>query len=614
MSTSGSVDGISLDQILEPVRRYWGYDSLRPLQEEAIRAGLSGRDSVVVMPTGGGKSLCYQVPPVTANRTDIVVSPLISLMKDQVDGLRACDYPAVALNSAMEPESHREAIADIRAGKCRLVFVSPERLLMDSFLDLAEQIDVGAFAIDEAHCISQWGHDFRPEYRRLALLKERFPKTSVHAYTATATQRVREDIANQLHLTEPAMIVGRFDRPNLTYRVVPRVDVHAQTIDAIRRHHNEAVIVYCLSRKDTEAMADALMSSGITASPYHAGLSPDRRRRVQEAFAKESLNVVTATVAFGMGIDRSNVRCVIHATMPKSVEHYVQETGRAGRDGLEAECVLLYSGSDVMRWESLLRRSADEASDSRSALDAQVELLHRMRRFCGVPRCRHRALSEYFDQPYETENCSACDVCLEEMEGIEDGTETARKILSCVARVGECFGAGHVADVLVGADTERIRERGHDQLSTFGLIKTMPKKAVMNCVYQLVDQDLLERTRDDRPVLSLNDASWEVMRGNRRVSLIRPKAKVVTKTRGAVASWEGVDRGLFEHLRGVRRELADERGAPAFVIFGDASLRDMARTKPDSPEAFRQVHGVGEAKLKQFGTRFLAEIEAYQGQ
>ncbi|MCH7870965.1 MAG: RecQ family ATP-dependent DNA helicase, partial [Planctomycetes bacterium] len=360
---------------------------------------------------------------------------------------------------------------------------------------LLDQIDVGAFAIDEAHCISQWGHDFRPEYRRLAVLKERYPRASVHAYTATATQRVREDIANQLHLTEPAMIVGRFDRPNLTYRVVPRVDVHTQTIDVVRRHGNEAVIVYCLSRKDTEAMADALMSNGISASPYHAGLSPDRRRRVQEAFAKESLNVVTATVAFGMGIDRSNVRCVIHATMPKSVEHYVQETGRAGRDGLEAECVLLYSGSDVMRWESLLRRSADEGSDSQSALDAQVELLQRMRRFCGVPRCRHRALSEYFDQTYETENCRACDVCLEETEGIEDGTETARKILSCVARVGECFGAGHVADVLVGADTERIRDRGHDQLSTFGLIKTMPKKAVMNCVYQLVDQDLLDDLR-----------------------------------------------------------------------------------------------------------------------
>ena len=614
MNSSGSVDGVSLAHILEPVRRFWGYDSLRPLQEKAIRAGLSGRDSVVVMPTGGGKSLCYQVPPVTANRTDIVVSPLISLMKDQVDGLRACDYPAAELHSGMEPQARNEVLTGLRDGRYRLVFVSPERLLTDSFLNLIEQIGIGAFAIDEAHCISQWGHDFRPEYRRLALLKKRFPHASVHAFTATATQRVREDIASQLHLTEPAMIVGRFDRENLTYRVVPRVDVHAQTIDVVRRHRDEAVIIYCLSRKDTEAMADALMSSGITASAYHAGLSPDRRRRVQDAFAKESLNVVTATVAFGMGIDRSNVRCVIHATMPKSVEHYVQETGRAGRDGLEAECVLLYSGADVMRWRSLLRRSTEEASESPSTLDAQFESLERMQRFCGAARCRHRALSEYFDQSYETENCKACDVCLDETEGIEDGTETARKILSCVARVHECFGAGHVADVLVGADTERIRDRGHDQLSTFGLIKTMPKKTVMNCVFQLIDQGLLERTRDDRPVLILNEASWEVMRGNRRVSLIQAKKKVVTKTRGAVASWEGVDHGLFEHLRGVRRELADERGVPAFVIFSDASLRDMARRKPDSPDAFLEVHGVGEAKLEQFAARFLAEIRAFRGQ
>ena len=612
MNTSGTVDRISLDQILEPVRRYWGFDSLRPLQEEAIRAGLSAHDSVVVMPTGGGKSLCYQVPPVTANRTDIVVSPLISLMKDQVDGLRACDYPAVALNSSMDLESRREATVDIRAGKYRLVFVSPERLLKDSFLDLIEQIGVGAFAIDEAHCISQWGHDFRPEYRRLAVLKERFPGASVHAYTATATERVREDIANQLRLTEPALIVGRFDRPNLTYRVVPRDDARARTIEVIRRHEHEAVIVYCLSRKDTESMADALKASGINAEPYHAGMTADQRRLVHDAFSKESLDVVTATVAFGMGIDRSNVRCVVHATMPKSVEHYVQETGRAGRDGLEAECVLLYSGADVMRWQSLLRRSAEEASDEPSALDAQFELLERMRSFCGVPRCRHRALSEYFDQSYEDENCKACDVCLDETEGVEDGTETAQKIMSCVARVDEGFGAGYVADVLVGADTERIRDRGHDSLSTYGLIQTMPKNAVMNCVYQLVDQGLLERSNSDRPVLSLNEASWEVMRGERRVSLMRPSKKVATKTRGAVASWEGVDRDLFEHLRDVRRELAEAGEVPAFVIFGDASLRDMARAKPDSREAFLEVHGVGQAKLKKFGKRFLTEIKAFQ--
>ena len=337
---------IPLERILEQVRAYWGFDTLRPLQEEAIRTALAGRDSVVVLPTGGGKSLCYQVPPLLTDRTDIVVSPLISLMKDQVDGLSVCGYPAAGIHSGLSGTEKAQVLQDLRAGRYRLIFVSPERLLQPAFLDMVEQLNVRSFAIDEAHCISHWGHDFRPEYRQLAVLKQRFPKASVHAYTATATQRVREDIAAQLHLNDPVMLVGTFDRSNLVYRVVPRVDIYAQVIDAVHRHKEQGVIVYCLSRKDTEAMADALQAAGIEARAYHAGLDRDERRRTQEAFAGESLNVVTATVAFGMGIDRSNVRCVIHATMPKSVEHYQQETGRAGRDGLEAQCLLFYSAAD----------------------------------------------------------------------------------------------------------------------------------------------------------------------------------------------------------------------------------------------------------------------------
>jgi len=603
--------GVGLERILEPVRKYWGFEGLRPLQEEAIRAELSQRDSVVVLPTGGGKSLCYQVPPVIAGRTDIVVSPLISLMKDQVDGLRACGYPAAAVHSGASQEQREEAVSGMLAGRFRLVFVSPERLLTPPFMRLIERVGVRAFAIDEAHCISQWGHDFRPEYRKLAALKAKFPHASVHAYTATATERVRLDIAQQLNLRDPTILVGTFDRPNLTYRIIPRVDVHAQVADVIGRYDKQAVIVYCLSRKDTENMAASLRLNGINAQYYHAGLDADQRRRTQDAFADESLDVVTATVAFGMGIDRSNVRCIIHATMPKSVEAYQQETGRAGRDGLEAECVLFYSAADVMRWESLIRMSAEEASNPDQIIAAQTRLLNQMRVYCANVQCRHRALSEYFGQSYEKTNCQACDVCLDEAEGVEDATVTAQKILSCVFRVGQRFGVGYVTDVLNGANTEQIRARGHDRLSTYGLLQGLSKKRLTNYVYQLLDGGLLERTANDYPVLILNDASWEVLRGQRSVKLMRSKSKPVKKTRAVLESWAGVDEGLFERLRGIRRELAEARGVPAFVIFGDASLRDMARKRPTSRPAFLRIHGVGDAKLTQFGPRFIREIGAY---
>jgi len=609
MNTTLPEDKISAD-ILATVRRYWGYSDLRPLQEQAIRAGLEQRDSLVVMPTGGGKSLCYQVPAALAQRTDIVVSPLISLMKDQVDGLRECGYPAAALYSGMTAEALRQNEEQMIAGRCRLVFVAPERLLTPRFLELVERVNVGAFAIDEAHCISHWGHDFRPEYRRLAELKSRFPRVSVQAYTATATERVRADIAAQLRLTNPAVLVGTFDRPNLVYRVVPRVDARVQALEVLRRHQSQAAIVYCISRNDTESMAAFLKSNRLRAAFYHAGMEADERRRTQDAFASEELDVVAATVAFGMGIDRSDVRCVIHAAMPKSIEHYQQETGRAGRDGLEAECVLLYSAADMIRWESLIEKSALDAKEPAEVIAASRELLEHMRRLCSGVHCRHRKLSEYFGQAYSTPNCEACDVCLNEVEGLADATLTAQKIFSCVARAGERFGAAHIVDVLLGANTERVRRWRHEQLSTYGLMKGTDRKSLTNMLYQLIDDGLLERSTEEFPVLRLNDASREVLRGSRAVRLLQPKTKV-KKTRFDEKSWESVDSGLFETIRNLRRRLAEERGVPAYVIFSDATLRDMARVRPGSPGALLGIRGVGERKLADLGERFLEEIKNY---
>ncbi len=604
--------GASSDEVLAVLRRFWGFESLRPLQSEAIQAGLDRRDSLVVMPTGGGKSLCYQVPPAVARRTDVVVSPLIALMKDQVDALRLSGYPAAALHSGMDQMELRDVEREIAGGRHHLIFVAPERLLTPRFLELAARLKVSSFAIDEAHCISQWGHDFRPEYRRLAELKTRFPGASIHAYTATATERVRGDIVEQLGLTDPQVLVGSFDRPNLLYRVRPKVDVNAQIGETIRRHKGEASIVYSISRKDTEQIAAYLASEGVRAAAYHAGMEADERRRTQDRFAAEEIDVVVATVAFGMGIDRSDIRCVIHAAIPKSIEAYQQETGRAGRDGLPAECVLFYSAADVMRWRNLMERSAAESATPPEVLESGKLLLEEVRRFATVVRCRHAALSGYFGETYKGASCGACDFCLGEVEGVADSTVLAQKVLSCVARVEQRFGVEHVVDVLSGASSERVRRLGHEKLSTYGLLKDVPRKTLTNLVYQLVDAGLLERTPGDRPMLKLNALSWEVMRGGRAVTLLQAKESKSKRTRIEEASWLNVDEALFESLRKLRREIAAERSVPAYVILHDATLRELASVRPTTVEALRYIRGMGERKLTDFGARVVECIKSHQ--
>jgi ATP-dependent DNA helicase RecQ len=588
-------------RLIEVLARHWGYASLRPLQAEAMEAALRGRDTIVVMPTGGGKSLCYQVPAIVRGSLSVVVSPLISLMKDQVDGLVACGVAAAQLNSSQSGAQQRAVERALVDGNLRLLFVSPERLALSSFRQLLGRAGVDSFAIDEAHCISQWGHDFRPEYRQLCDLRQLFPKASLHAYTATATERVRRDIIEQLALRDPVELVGNFDRPNLTYRIVPRRDEVAQVEEVIQRHRAEAGIIYCIRRRDVDALASVLARRGHRVAPYHAGLSPELRRSAQEAFSKESCDIIVATVAFGMGIDRSNVRFVLHTGMPKSIEHYQQESGRAGRDGLEAECTMLYSPSDAAAWSSILSGGASDPSGA-------IENVARMQRYAEALVCRHKALVEYFGQTYENGPCGACDVCLDHHDLVPDSLVIAQKIVSCVVRARESFGVGHIVAILRGANSDKLREWRHDKLSTFGILGSFSKEELTGWIAQLVSQRFLERTGGLYPVLRLTPASRSLLRGTCEVQLTR----VVAHEGGMDdRAWRGVDHALFEELREWRRGEADSRGVPPFVILGDTTLRHLAAVRPSSLDRMHAISGIGENRLSTLGSALLAVIDDY---
>jgi ATP-dependent DNA helicase RecQ len=595
--------------LLDILVRYWGYHGFRPLQQEAMDAILARRDSVVVLPTGGGKSLCFQAPALASPGLAIVISPLISLMKDQVDTLKEIGVPAACYNSALPPDERASVGAGIREGRYRLLYVSPERLAgegSDAFL--ARLPEVSFVAVDEAHCISQWGHDFRPEYRQLARLRERWPNASLHAFTATATSRVRRDIAAQLALRNPLELVGSFDRPNLTYRVLPRANLKRQLLDVLARHQGEAGIIYCTSRREVDALAAWLVEEGFQARPYHAGLADEERHGNQDAFIDEEVDVIVATVAFGMGIDRSNVRFVVHAGMPQSLEHYQQESGRAGRDGLDAECVLFYSTADFLKWRTMLERN-QELTDGRRTL------LREMERYATGIGCRHRHLVGYFGQAYPPVPCDACDVCLGELEAVEEPVLIARKILSCVARLGQRFGAAHVVNVLRGSESEQVTSRGHDRLSTFGLLRDVPVPELRGYIEQLTGHGLLAQSGDTFPVLVLTPHGVGLLKDAAAVSdlaLVRQrrptKERPARRSRVEAESWADVDRALFDRLRALRLELARARGVPPYVIFHDTTLREMARLKPDSLDRLREVYGVGARKAEQLGERFLAVI------
>ena len=596
-----------LSSILE---KYWGYHSFRPLQREAMEAVLSNRDSLLVLPTGGGKSLCFQAPALLTDGLAVVVSPLISLMKDQVDTLVGNGVSAACYNSSLPSEEKSEVARGVRDGRYRLLYVAPERLVGeggDGFLNMLSSRPVSFIAVDEAHCISQWGHDFRPEYRQLARLRDRWPSIGLHAYTATATARVRRDIMAQLGLRNATELVGSFDRPNLVYRVLARSSIKAQILEVLERHRGQAGIIYCSSRKEVDALAQWLRDTGWRARPFHAGMSDEDRHRNQDAFLNEEIDVIVATVAFGMGIDRSDVRFVVHAGAPQSLEHYQQESGRAGRDGLEAECVLIASGADFLKWRMMLEKNG-ELSDARRGL------LRDMERYAASVGCRHKRLVSYFGETFGKDDCGACDYCLGELEPVPDAVTVARKILSCVARVGQRFGAAHVTNVLRGSDSEQVRSRGHHELSVFGLMKDATIDELRGYVDQLLAHGLLHQAGDEYPILQITNEGLFLLKdasaapGLTLARLKRPDRRLPKRARVETEGWDGVDRELFEELRVLRLEIARRRRVPPYVIFHDTTLREIARALPRTKEELRHVYGVGDRKAEDLGDLVLAVV------
>src|SRR5205809_3731894 len=558
------------------LKKHFGYDQFRPLQEEIICDALAGRDVFVLMPTGGGKSLCFQLPALMRDGLTIVVSPLISLMKDQVDALQTSGIPATYLNSTLDRDQAKTRWRGLHRGEYRMLYVAPERLMLETFLKRALNWNIAQFAIDEAHCISEWCHDFRPEYRELEKLRQHFRDAPVMALTATATERVRADIVKQLQLRDPRCYVASFNRPNLTYRVIPKTSAYEQLLEFIRARPNESGIVYCASRKSTDSLARNLNDDSISAKPYHAGLTSSERTKHQESFLRDDVRVVTATIAFGMGINKPNVRFVVHYDLPKNLESYYQETGRAGRDGLPSECVLLFSASDVAKQIHFI----DEKSESEARI-ARAQL-QQMVHYAETRECRRTTLLRYFGEEFAEPSCDGCDNCLTPRETF-DGTIPAQKFLSCVHRIctksGFGFGLNHVVDVLRGADTEAIRQRGHTGLSTYGIGRELKREAWQAIGRELLRLGLVECAPGRFATLSLTPAGLDALRNRTPITLTK-QIELAEKTPRTEAGAIDCDESLFERLRASRRQLADERGVPAYIIFSDVSLREMARNYP----------------------------------
>jgi ATP-dependent DNA helicase RecQ len=593
--------------LLPLLKQFFGFSSFRPLQEEIIRDALAGRDVLALLPTGGGKSLCFQLPALARSGLTVVVSPLISLMKDQVDALQASGVPATFLNSSLKSDESRARLRGLHNSEYRLLYVAPERMMLSGFLSDLRQWNVNLLAIDEAHCISEWGHDFRPEYRRLAELRQQFPEVPLMALTATATERVRLDIVKQLHLREPRRYVASFNRPNLTYRVQPKSKAYEQVLYFLATRQKDSGIVYCQSRKSAENVAARLSDDGVMAKPYHAGLDAKERSVNQELFLRDEVRVICATIAFGMGINKPNVRFVVHHDLPKNVEGYYQETGRAGRDGLPSECLLLFSAGDAVKYS----RFIEEVSDEKQRQIATAQL-RQMVQFAESGQCRRVALLRYFGEDFRETNCGGCDNCLTP-RATYDGTLAGQKFLSCVFRVREKsginFGINQIVEVLVGAETENILKWNHHTVSTYGIGKEFSRVEWRSVGRELVRLGYLRQAAEKFNVLQLTEEGQAALRERQTIRLT--KAVTVTKAAQPRAGEISCDEGLFERLRRLRKRLADERGVPPYIVFSDVSLLQMARSYPSNAAEFAQISGVGEQKLKRFGKRFIAEIADY---
>jgi len=586
------------------LKNYFGYDQFRPLQEEIINTVLDKKDALVIMPTGGGKSLCYQLPALRLDGVTLVVSPLIALMKDQVDALKANGVAAEFINSSLTADEIYQVQRKAQNGQLKILYIAPERLSVDSFKQFLENINVQLIAIDEAHCISEWGHDFRPEYRNLKKLRKDFPTIPVIALTATATIKVRKDIIEQLSLQKAQIFLRSFNRENLTYFVQPKQGVFDQLLGLLEKHRDQSVIIYCSSRKTTEELTEDLKKAKFSVLPYHAGLDQQKRSTTQEKFIRDEISIIVATIAFGMGIDKPDVRLVVHYDLPKSLEGYYQETGRAGRDGLASECVLFYSYGDKMKQDYFIRQISkeDERMMAEQKLDQVIE-------FCQLSHCRRGYLMKYFGENWELGNCGNCDVCITPKEEF-DATEISHKILSTVIRTGERFGMNHVIDVLLGKNSKKIRDLRHDILPVFGVEKKFQKEEIRHFILALLSKNLLEKNDGEYPTLKVSEMGREFLKYREKIALVKPQVvqKTVVKKRQEDLDF---DSALFKELQILRKEIANQKNVPPFVIFSDVSLREMSHYFPQSLESFQKISGVGATKLTQYGAQFLQIIKYY---
>lgn len=599
---------MSLDEkVYAKLRSIFGFDTFRPNQESLVEAILAGRDVFGIMPTGGGKSLCYQLPACLMGGTTVVVSPLISLMKDQVDAAGTNGISSGFLNSSQTESGRRSTVAQLFAGTLDLLYVSPERIALDGFFEMLGRAQVNCFAIDEAHCVSEWGHDFRPDYLCLSKLVHAFPSVPLAAFTATATSRVQNDIVARLGLRNPHIVRASFDRPNLLYRVQARENANTQILRFVQRRPSDTGIVYRMTRKAVESTTDFLIAHGIEALPYHAGLSDKARQSNQDAFNRDETKVIVATIAFGMGIDKSNVRFVIHGDLPKNMESYYQETGRGGRDSEPADCMLLYGPGDIVK----VRHFIDEVTDEREH-KRLMDGLYAVVNYAQSNVCRRHAILGYFGEQYGKESCGMCDVCLGEVE-TSDATMEAQMILSAAVRSGERFGLGHLVDIVTGADTGRIRRLGHDKLPTYGVGKDHPKAFWHSLAGELVARQIMVLTDDQFPVARLLPKAKEILRGNGRFAIVKRKEiERAAKRRARRGPDSGSSGDLFDYLRAIRMQLARAIGVPPYVVFNDKTLREMADFRPRSQHQMLLISGVGERKLARFGTAFLNAIERYE--